>query len=250
MMSERDVPVVFEGYPPDKLARMVTILERAADGRPVDASEVEDRLIELIHAIGLAREDTEHARLWHELQADLAPDHAHLRDRFKELAAAENPLDPILCARDLAPYLQGQIRTRWSPRWKRAGRGEPRVSTLDWHALTPVEQDELRSMCRHLAHYHGSFVRCGRQQKNDLDTIIYQLAECFLRWTDQQIAVEAVPYSMNSHFIAFAVEALKPVRIYFEVSQYALSRRWERYVRHARTGWPPAKAFEASEDGK
>ena len=95
-MSKGDVPPVLEGYAPDKLARMVTILERAANGRPVDAVEVEERLVELIHAIGLAREDTEQAELWHELPE---PGHAHLRDRFKELAAAGNSLDPILWPR-------------------------------------------------------------------------------------------------------------------------------------------------------
>jgi hypothetical protein len=104
-------------------------------------------------------------------------------------------------------------------------------------------------MCRHLARYHHSFVRRGRQQKDDLDTILEELAEWFLRWTGQnRKTIDDVPYSINSRFITFVVEALEPIGMYFEVSAKALSRRWERRVRHARTGWPRAETAEAFGD--
>ncbi len=161
------------------------------------------------------------------------------------MAEAPNPLDPAICKGQVKFRLNAQLRNRWSRRWREAGRGEPSLKLMVWEDLSSAEQEDIRSICRDLASFERTRVRPGHPQRDELDTLLFGLADLFVRWTGKTHAVEAVPYSCDSQFITFAKEALAPVGEHFEVSPKALSSRWWRCIRDVRRAW----AAEAKESG-
>jgi hypothetical protein len=232
-----------QGYAPGTLDEIQTLLERAG-GRQIDAAALEEDLLAVVHAIGLAHDGSDEGKLWLGLAAD-DPSHAEMAEGFARAADAENPVDPAVLGKNLRAGLSARIRSRWKARWGREHRNlEPSLSSIDWDFLNDAERGEIRGMLRDLAAYHRSFVRRGRVQKDKLDTALHELARIYLDNTGLQNAEQELPYSIKSRFIRFCVLALEPVGQYFEVSPQALSRRWERLVNAMRGALPD----EAPED--
>jgi hypothetical protein len=243
-LSKRS-PTTLPAYDPDRLDRILALLSRAGDDSPDIAlawlrdrrDELERDLLSLIHATGLAHDGSEAGAIWHEAVSD-APSHQQLAAAFTAMARAARPLDPGICKSELRSGLSALIHTRWAPRWKRERRNaEPSLRTLDWGMLSIAERQEIRAMARHLAQYHDGFVRRGRQQKGNLDAVLTGLADLFLRYSGSSIDRYEVAYARESQFIKFAVLALEPAAVQqmsHEVTDYALSRRWERLVVNSR----------------
>ena len=228
---------VLQAYEPAEIERIMAILDRASGGRQIDIEDVEQSLLEMIHAIGLASAGTEASRLWQEFSSQDEQSHMTVRDGFKLLASAEDPFE--LARRDrglssLLPRIVG-IR-RIAGRWQQPGYSMTSIHKTDWKSLSNADQAEFRKMLDVSASYYARFVRRGREQKTKLDTALLCLADLFLSWAGEMIAQHHVPYSTESQFTQFAAAALEPVGQYYEVSRSALSGRWERTVLHERTG--------------
>lgn len=225
-------------HSPEALGAMATLLRRASGGQAIDVEALQEELLSLVYAIGLAYDGSEDEEVWLELAAE-EPSHAALAEGFSQAIDADNPLASAVLRLDLRPELSGRIRKRWLTRRTSERRNaEPTLRHIEWEFLNEAEREEIREMLRDLAEYHRSFVRRGRVQKTELDTALLGLAEIFLQYSGLPLAEHQIPYSINSRFIRFAVLALEPAGQYFEVSPQALSRRWERCVKHMRTGLP------------
>ena len=226
-----------QAYEPARIEQITAILGRAAGGRQIGSEEVEQALLEVIHAIGLASDGTEASGLWQEFSSQ-EPSHKTERDGLLRLASADDPF--ALARRDsrLSSLLSSSVGLhRVGGRWRKAGYSS--LSSLrksDWSSLSAAEQAEFRKMLEDVAGYHARFVRRGPEQKTRLDTALLDLADLYLSWTGQTVARHHVPYAAESRFIQFAVAALEPVGQYFEVTNSALSGRWARIVLHERTG--------------
>jgi hypothetical protein len=211
------------------------ILDRILGGRQIDREEVEQSLLEIIEAVGLASDGTEESDLWKEFSSQDEPSHKTERDDLLRLAKADDPF--ALARRDssLSSLLRSSVGLhRVGGRWRKAGYSLSSLRKTDWSSLSAAEQAEFRKILEDAASYHARFVRRGPVQKTRLDTALLDLADLYLSSTGQTIARHQVPYSVNSRFIQFAVWALVPVGQYFEVSNAALSKRWERIVLDAR----------------
>ncbi len=229
-----DQPKILKEYAPAQIGWIMDILDRASDGRQIDSEAVEQSLLEIIHAIGLASDGTEGSRLWQEFSSQ-EPSHRTERDGLLRLAGADDPF--TLARRDsrLSSLLRSSVGLHHAGgRWRKAGHSLSSLQKADWSSLSAAEQTGFREALEDAAGYSGHFVRRGRVQKTRLDTALLDLADLYLSWTGQTVARHHVPYAIESRFIQFAVAALEPVGWYFEVSNAALSRRWERIVLDAR----------------
>jgi hypothetical protein len=230
----RNEPEVLTAYAPAQLARIMTVLERAAGGRTLDSAVVEQSLLELVHGVELASDGSEDSRLWHEFSSEEQSPRAE-RDGFLRLATAVDPFALARRSRRLSALLRlnGALH-RHGSRWRRTGFSLSLIRDRNWSALSAPEQDAFRAAMEDAAVHAERFVRQGRETKTRLDAALLGLADLYLSWTGKQFAGHRVPYSVNSQFIRLAAAALEPVGRYFEVSYPALSRRWERIVREAR----------------
>jgi hypothetical protein len=227
---------VLQAYEPAQIERIMAILDRASGGRQIDREEVAQSLLEIIYAIGLATDGTEQSRLWQEFSSH-EPSHKTVRDGFLRLARAEDPFALARRDRRLSSLLSRGVGVRRiAGRWQKPGYSQASIRNADWMSLSAADQAEFRKMLEDSASYYARFVKRGREQKSKLDTALLDLADLYLSWTGQTVARHHVPYAAESRFVQFAVAALEPVGWYFEVSDAALSRRWERIVVHERTG--------------
>lgn len=216
---------------------MALILQRAGAVR-IDRASLDAELTALIAWTGLAVEDTDDARAWDELSSEevSAAEQATILERA---ARADNPLDLAILDRAVIPAVSAKLRNRWLIRWRREGRAEePSIRTIRWDQLDESERSEIRRMLKELAAFYRSTIRRGRPEKSDLDATLHALAELYLIQTGSSHGCDRIPYSINSRFIQFAVLALSPFRAQFEVSEQALSRRWERFVNRERDARP------------
>jgi hypothetical protein len=221
-------PRVLQAYEPAQIERIMAILDRASGGRQIDREEVEQSLLELIDAVGLASDGTEESRLWQEFSSE-EPSHTSERDGLLRLARAEDPFARARRNRRLSSLLRSCVELhRVGGRWRKAGYSLSSLRKTDWSSLSAADQAEFRKMLEDAATYHARLVRRGREQKTKLDTALLGLADLYLSWTGQTIARHHVPYDAKSRFIQFAAAALEPAGWFFEVSRSALSGRWER----------------------
>ena len=211
-------------------SQICDVLERGSKGKPCNLRGLREELIELLEVTGFVDYSdlgAEENAIWREPM----PSHSDLHDGFCRVADAENPLHVASLRPELLPELCAAVRRRWAARRAHKRPSSPlNLRQLHWDTLSRAEQDDFRSAARHLADYHGTFVRKGRIQKSALDTVLEELALIWVRRTGQSISLADVPYSANSQFIQFAVLVLGQVGQHFEVSPQALSRRWERIV--------------------
>ena len=227
---------VLQAYEPAQIERIMAVLRRDSGGRQIDREEVAQSLLEIIYAIGLATDGTEQSRLWQEFSSH-EPSHKTVRDGFLRLARAEDPFALAQRDRRLSSlHSRGVGVRRIAGRWRKPGYSQASIRNADWMSLSAADQAEFRKMLEDSASYYARFVKRGRVQKTKLDTALLDLAHLYLSWTGQTVARHHVPYAAESRFIQFAVAALEPVGWYFEVSDAALSGRWERIVVHERTG--------------
>jgi hypothetical protein len=66
---------VLQAHEPEQIRQIMDILIRASGGREIDSKMVEQSLLEVIHAIGLAADGTEESGLWQEFSAEDEPSH-------------------------------------------------------------------------------------------------------------------------------------------------------------------------------
>lgn len=194
-------------------------------------AELARELSDLFWSTGLMDDGSDERRLWLDLGKDTV-DHAELAKGFRRVARAANPLSPKVCAGTIAEALRRKIAARKSRGFSRFADGVPPPENIDWRSLSDDEQELIRTMAWELAAYHRGFVRPHRPTKHHLDTLLFGLADIFLRHTGQSKGVLKLENAAGSHFVQFCHLALLPFTgkgqrlALFEVGQEALAYRW------------------------
>lgn len=183
MASSPSYRPVVVGYDAAARAEMRRLLVADTNGADPDMDEVVSRLIDIVHGLGLAHDGSSLSTAWREL-TDVQPSHKELAAAFEKAAAADDPIAATMADDRLRARVNGAIRNRWTPRWKRLRRNfEPRLPMVEWEFLREDERSEIRELLRHLARFESQFVRRGRIQKSALDDALRSIAEGYLRWT-------------------------------------------------------------------
>ena len=210
---------------------MADILCRASRGRTIDEEALEATLLNVIHVTGIGREDTQASAVWHEEKATY---HLEMAREFANMAEAPNPLDASVCTDALKPELNGKIINLWSAPAGAGGHHPASIRNVTWENLTALEQAEIREMARSLSAFHRSLAPPHRPTKDDIDTVLFLLAEVFANHTGYARHPAELPHSVSSRFILFAHEALKGFFDPSETSHLALARRWQRQKQQSR----------------
>lgn len=215
-------------YTTDQLDSLVTIMQQAKPKVRVSRTKLQQQLLELLYVVGTADDGSEAAAWFREAKVgDLS--HAELAEQFRNIAAAEDPLDPKICFGIALTKLNHAARGRWTGRNRRRQMNRPhplRDTTSDF--LTKDEIAEVREMALHLEDYHRSFVRSGHPGKADQDALLDGIADIYIRFADLNCHPYDLPHSPKTRFISFAHGALRPFFARTEVSKSALSHRWKR----------------------
>jgi hypothetical protein len=219
----------FTSYKDEVLEQMVGAVRCAARGRVVDPARLAEDLLFAIYRTGTAHDGSARMLVAQEV-AGSEPDHKELERLFRRLAKAPNPLDPALLSNAaVRRELDRLIYDRWSPRWRRGGRGaRATLADLDWNGLAREEKAEIRAMARHLEDWHRSNSPARRPNKDDINTLLILLADIFVQHAGIGMHPDELPHAQNSRFIQFAALALAPFFDASEVSRLALAHRWRR----------------------
>jgi hypothetical protein len=215
------------------LNRLAAILERRRPGFSVARHVLDRQLLDLIIAVGRADDGSE-AAAWFREAGKNEPSNADLAAQFRQIAEAEDPLNPNICHGLALTALNAAARRRWTSRQRQRPMNRPdplRDITSDF--LSTDEIAEVREMALHLATYHQSFIRSGRSKDQDQDTLLEGIAEIFIRFADLRCHPHALPHAANSSFVRFAYLAMRPFFAQTEASKSAIAKRWKRLKDHA-----------------
>jgi hypothetical protein len=218
MSPSRPLPSVVSPAP--DFAQMADLVQRAAGDWLVDRSALLDDLRS--NGILSGGDDDEEARCTREFLEVRLTD-KELAKGFRKLAKARDPLDRTKYARELWEWLSARMRKQWPLRWTPAS-----IVSIRWEDLSEADRAEIRDMCRQLERMYRHRTPPHRPHKNDIHTLIHQLADIFASHTKFADFPSRLPHSPGSRFIQFASLALAGSFADSEVSPTALGRRWRR----------------------
>jgi hypothetical protein len=242
------------------LARICARAKRRGDEQAVAgpedvtslARELSDELLDLFWATGLLDDGSSERAIWLQLSRETTP-HADLANGLTKMARASNPLSQEVCSGEIAKRFQRKLAIHWARKARaQGGRNSLKVDHPNWHQLTRQEQFEIRRMAGDLAHYHRGLVPPRRPRKNALDTLLWELADMFARYSGRNDSILTLPSAERSLFIQFCHLALRPrsegdvALDKSEVSVQALSERWRRLKTHAESEPPTFRSMRRS----
>ena len=132
-----------QDYKPEQIRQIMSILVRASGGRKMHSKMVEQSLLEIILAIGLATDGTEESRLWQEFSSE-DPSNKPERDGYLQLARADNPFE--LARRDRRfPGLLSRSSglRRFARRRRNTSNSQAPIWRADWSGFSAEEQAEI-----------------------------------------------------------------------------------------------------------
>ncbi len=215
-------------YSTDQLEHLAAIIERAAPGVTVSREDLKQHLLDLLWAVGRANDGTEYSIAFQEFAA-LEPSHAELAERFRAIAASDNPRNPELCSGIVLAEMNAAARGKWARRIRKGLINRP-------HPLRGISSDmfsdkdlaEVREMALHLANFHQSFVRRGQPNKSEQDTLLDGIADIYVEFAKLDCHRYELPHAKNARFVKFVYLALRPFFGLTEASLASISKRWKR----------------------
>jgi hypothetical protein len=226
-------PVALTALSQARRDELTSLKINAGSAPSAGQGSVADEVQSMLFVTGIAHDGSDDSVFWHEMQ-EPPVDHKKLARSFGRLAEAADPLDPTICTPVLRAGLNRQVCWRWTPRWRRDGRGDrASLAQVEWASLTDRERDEIRAMARHLEAWHRSQVRAERPRKNEIDTALLLLADIYARHSGFDRDRYDLPHSVTTSFLAFALSVLKDFFDPTELTLSALSHRWGRVKAHA-----------------
>jgi hypothetical protein len=221
-------------------------IERLVRVRRENIDLLVGEILNVIYAVGIAHDGSEARQIWHELgRAEPSP--AEAANLLERLSKLDNPF--------AAPEFNGDFRLRLSRSFqaylepKFVGTPEAFIQSLNWADLSETQQAHFRDLAAVWAAQIRRGIPRGRPPKEQIDTLIRELASIFVDVTGHKGHLLETAYAVKSRFIQFAHLVLselagqgKPLAI-SEVTEDAISRRWERIVLAGRKGGVnPAKS--------
>lgn len=215
-------------YSPEQLDELTNLIERASRGIHFTKSDLEERLLDLMRAVGRDTKGNELAVAYREFgEDDLS--HAELAVRFRAIANSDDPLNSELCNGIVLTKLNHAARRKWARQFRtgRINRPHP-IRGMRSEDLTAEELNDVRGMAAHLATYHQSFVRREQPRKIDQDTLIEELADIFIEFAGLSCDRYDLAHAAGSRFIKFVYVAMRPFYGLTEASIASISKRWKR----------------------
>lgn len=215
-------------YTPDQLEQLANIITRTKAGISVAHGDLEERLLDLVQAVGRADDGTAYSIAFREF-ATLEPSHAELAERFRAIAASDDPLNSKLCFGIVLTELNQAARRKWARRVRKGQINRPHpLRGIPSEFLTEEDLADVREMALHLAHYHQSFVRRQQPIKVDQNTLIEGFADIYIEFAGLDCGRYELAHAKNARFIKFIYLAMRPFFALTEASLASVSKRWKR----------------------
>jgi len=170
-----------------------------------------------------------------QLRRKSEPSHKKLSKIFGKLMNAENPFAAEFLTNLVVSEIAAQVRGKWERRTPPSESALRRLQKRDVTLFSPSEVDDVRRAAERLAIYHENMSANQTSRRNDLDTLLVELADIFARHTRFEWDRFELGKAERSRFIQFAKTALTS---FFddttEISPNALYSRWQRLRRENR----------------
>lgn len=220
--------VLGRSYQADELKDLISIITRVNPSARISIQLLRKELLDLVYAVGRADDGSDEAA-WFREAAAKQPSDAALAEQFRNIAKADDPLDPKLCFGIALTKLNQAARGRWTGRRRRRPMNRPHpLRDIKSDSLTADEIADVREMALHLARYHQSFIHRGQPNKLDQDTLLDGIADIYIRFAKLNCDRYDLPHTVNTRFITFAYKAMRPFFAQTEATKSALSKRWKR----------------------
>ena len=221
-------------YRRETLQKLADIVQRQTKGAPVDLALLQNKLTDLLTAVGRLVDDNDECSVSFSDAVANRPTHTELAKIYRKLTRSKDPLNSRWFAGIIVTEMEVQAQLAWA-KVRKGKSQQPLLSGKRSDQFSPDQLDDIKRMAATLARYHSGLAPPGSRQKTDQDTLLMHLADFFLEATGlSKLGRFDLPYATGSHFIQFAHVALKQFFDVTEVSVGALSKRWERLVERHR----------------
>lgn len=215
-------------FTPDQLEQLANVITRTTPGISVAHGELEERLLDLLQAVGRADDGTEYSIAFRDF-AKLEPSHAELAKQYRAIAASDDPLNSKLCSGIVITELNQAARRKWARRVRKGQINRPHpLRGITSEFLTEDDFADVREMALHLADYHQSFVRRQQPIKIDQNTLIERFADIYIDFAELDCDRYELPHAESARFIQFIYLAMRPFFGPTEASLASISKRWKR----------------------
>ena len=219
---------VSSSYTADQLEQLATVIRRTTPGNTIDLHDLEERLLDLIRAVGRANDGTEYSIAFQEFAAHELS-HAELAKCFRTIAGSDDPLNPELCSGIVLAELNAAARGKWARRIRKGLINRPHpIRGIPSELLTEEELADVRQIALHLANFHQSFVQRKQPNKIDQDTLVEGIADIYVEFAGLDYSRYELPHAKNARFVKFVYLALRPFFGLTEASLASISKRWKR----------------------
>ncbi len=219
---------VSSSFTADQLEQLAAIIRRTTPEKTIDLHNLEERLLDLIQAVGRANDGTEFSIAFQEFAAHELS-HAELAKCFRTIAGSDDPLNPELCSGIVLAELNAAARSKWARRMRKGLINRPHpIRGVSSDFLTEEDLADVRQMALHLASFHQSFVQRKQPIKIDQNTLIEGIADIFIESAGLDSGRYELPHAKNARFVKFVYLALRPFFGLTEASTASISKRWKR----------------------
>ena len=219
---------VSSSYTADQLEQLATVIRRTTPGNTIDLHDLEERLLDLIRAVGRANDGTEYSIAFQEFAAHELS-HAEHAKCFRTIAGSDDPLNPELCSGIVLAELNAAARGKWARRIRKGLINRPHpIRGIPSELLTEEELADVRQIALHLANFHQSFVQRKQPNKIDQDTLVEGIADIYVEFAGLDYSRYELPHAKNARFVKFVHLALRPFFGLTEASLASISKRWKR----------------------
>ena len=188
---------VSSSYTADQLEQLATVIRRTTPGNTIDLHDLEERLLDLIRAVGRANDGTEYSIAFQEFAAHELS-HAELAKCFRTIAGSDDPLNPELCSGIVLAELNAAARGKWARRIRKGLINRPHpIRGIPSELLTEEELADVRQIALHLANFHQSFVQRKQPNKIDQDTLVEGIADIYVEFAGLDYSRYELPHAKN-----------------------------------------------------
>ena len=181
----------------DQLEQLATVIRRTTPGNTIDLHDLEERLLDLIRAVGRANDGTEYSIAFQEFAAHELS-HAELAKCFRTIAGSDDPLNPELCSGIVLAELNAAARGKWARRIRKGLINRPHpIRGIPSELLTEEELADVRQIALHLANFHQSFVQRKQPNKIDQDTLVEGIADIYVEFAGLDYSRYELPHAKN-----------------------------------------------------
>ncbi len=185
-----------------------------------------DDIESLLTSAGIVHDGSEFAVAFREAVASRPRDRT-LALRFHEIASASDPFAHKAFRASISS-LGAQVRGKWKAAGHKDAAPVARLLTESADQVSEAEIQRVREAAAELAQYHDNVSRNRTKRRNDLDTVLIELAEIFAVHSRFPFSRYELGKAERSRLIKFFNVVLTPFLPSKHISPNALYLRWKR----------------------